>query len=161
MSKSVKAIEKPKTSDRRVLEEKWGKTVIATGYTVLPTIVLRYQQRLKLKPLEINILMHLLSYWWQKENLPHPGKNALALAVGVVPSTVRRCLKRLDEKGYVKRIPRHTSRRGSRTNEYDFSGLIEALGPLAAEELTEINKRKAQRLRRLAGKKPGLQVVRL
>jgi len=158
--KSAKNTENVKGSEHRVLEDKWGKAVISTGYTVLPTIVLRYQQRLGLKPLEINILLHLLSYWWQKDNLPHPGKSSLALAVGVVPSTVRRCLKRLENAGYIQRIPRHTSRLGSRTNEYDFSGLIKALEPLAAEEAAEIAKRKAQRLRRLAGKQPGLQIVK-
>jgi len=157
--KSAKNTETAKGSERRVLEEKWGKTVISTGYTVLPTIVLRYQRRLKLKPLELNILLHLLSYWWRKDNLPHPGKSSLAAAVGVVPSTVRRCLKRLESAGYIQRIPRHTNRHGSRTNEYDFSGLIKALEPLAAEELEEINRRKARQLRRLAGKKPGLQLV--
>lgn len=160
MPKAAKKVENAKGSELRVLEQKWGKAVISTGYTVLPTIVLRYQQRLKLKPLEINILLHLLSYWWQKDNLPHPGKNSLAVAVGVVPSTVRRCIKRLENAGYIQRIPRHTSRHGSTTNKYDFSGLIKALQPLAAEELEEISKRKARQIQRLKGKKPGLQLVK-
>lgn len=105
--------------------------------------------------------MHLLSYWWEKDKLPHPGKKALALAVGVVPSTVRRCLQKLEKAGYVKRIARRTSHNSSRTNEYDFAGLAAALEPLAAEEHEEIRKRKARQQARLAGKNPGLHLVKV
>ena len=134
--------------------------MIAAGYTVLPTVVLKYQQRLELDPLDINLLMHLLSYWLQKETLPHPGKKALALAVGVDPSTVRRRLKALEERGFIKRHPRRSSNKSSQTNLYDLTGLIQKLEPLAAEEHEEIRKRKARQMARLAGKKPGLQLVK-
>jgi predicted transcriptional regulator len=150
------------TPNRKVLEEKWGKSVIAAGYTVMPTVVLKYQQRLKLDALDVNLLMHLVSYWWHKDNLPHPGKTALALAVNVDPSTVRRRLKALEERGFIKRVARRSSNKGSQTNLYDLSGLIEALEPLAAEEHEEIRKRKARRMATLAGKKPppGLTLVK-
>src|SRR5882672_8062666 len=119
--------EKPQAPNRKVLEEKWGKSVISAGYTVMPTVVLKYQQALKLKPLEINILLHLLSYWWKKDNLPRPGKSTLAAAVGVTPSTVRRCLKKLEDAGYIKRIFRHKSNKASQPNEYDPQGLVDAV----------------------------------
>jgi DNA-binding transcriptional regulator YhcF (GntR family) len=126
----------------------------------MPTVVLRYQQKLKLKPLQVNILLQLLSYWWEKDNLPRPGKNALAATVGVDPSTVRRCLKKLEEVGYLKRIERRKSNKASQPNEYNLQGLIDALQPFAAEEHEEIRKRKARQIQRLAGKKPSLQLVK-
>lgn len=144
---------------KRVLEKKWGKAVIDAGYTAVPTVLIKYQQRLKLKPLDINILLHLLSYWWSSDEFPRPSKNSIAVAVGVDPSTVRRCLQKLETAGYVTRVE-HRTAHGSRPNTYNLTGLIKALQPLAAEELQEIEKRKLRRLVKLAGKKPLLHVVK-
>lgn len=145
---------------RRVLDEKWGKAVVDCGYAAMPTVLLKNQQTLKLKPLDINVLLHLLSYWWRPENLPRPGKKALAVAIKVDPSTIRRCLQKLEKMGYINRLQRRTASGGNRPNAYDFSGLVKILQPLAAEEHEEIRKRKDRALHRLAGKKPGLQLVK-
>jgi hypothetical protein len=133
------------TFSRSALEEKWGRPVISAGFTVIPTVLLRSQQRLKLDPLDINLLMHLLSYWWQKDVLPHPGKNTLARAMNVDPKTVQRRIKALEKRGYIKRVARRTDELTSQTNLYDLSGLIGKLEPLAFEEHAQIKKRKARR----------------
>jgi predicted transcriptional regulator len=145
---------------RRVLDEKWGKAVIDCGYAAMPTVLLKNQQRLKLKPLDINVLLHLLSYWWLPENLPRPGKKALAVAINVDPSTIRRCLQKLEQMGYVSRLSRRTTSGGNRPNAYDFAGLVKVLQPLAAEEQEEIRKRKTRALHRLAGKPIELKLVK-
>ena len=144
---------------KQVLDQKWGADVIAAGYTAVPDVLVRYQQRLKLKPLDVNVLLHLLTYWWTSNEFPRPSKATLAVAVGVDPSTIRRCLKRLEKAGYLVRVARHT-KGGSRPNAYNLSGLVAALKPLAAEELEEIRKRKQKKLAKLAGKKPGLHLVK-
>jgi predicted transcriptional regulator len=141
------------------LEGKWGKKVIEAGYTSVPDVLIRYQQRLKLKPLDVNVVLHLLSYWWKAPDLPRPSKNTLAAAIKVTPSTIRRCLQRLEKAGYVTRIE-HRKKYGSRPNEYDPAGLVKALQPLALEELEEIKKRKLKNIAKLSGKKPILQVVK-
>jgi predicted transcriptional regulator len=143
----------------KVLDEKWGKSVVAAGYTAIPDILVRYQQRLKLKPLDINVLLHLLSYWWRSSEFPRPSKVTLATAIGVDPSTVRRCLKKLESAGYLTRVERRTPQ-GSRPNTYDLAGLVKALQPLASEEHEEIRKRKQKKLAKLSGKKSGLHVVK-
>jgi len=153
---------KPAAAENRSqLEGKWGKKVIEAGYTSVPDVLIRYQQRLKLKPLDINVLLHLLSYWWKAGNLPRPSKVTIATAIKVTPSTVRRCLKKLESLNYVTRIE-HRKSYGSRPNEYNLAGLVKALQPLALEELEEIRKRKARNIDKLAGKKPKptLQVVK-
>jgi DNA-binding MarR family transcriptional regulator len=150
---------KPKSDSEKALDKKWGKKVMDCGYTAVPTVLIKYQQRLKLKPLDVNVLLHLLSYWWRSEDFPRPSKKSIALAVGVDPSTVRRCLKKLEAKGYLTRVERRTAA-GSRPNTYNLTGLVNALQPLSIEELAEIQKRKQQRLAKLAGKKPLLQVVK-
>ena len=158
--KPTKDVVKPAaTEDKTQLEKKWGKDVIKAGYTAVPDVLIKYQQRLKLKPLEVNLLLHLLSYWWQASNLPRPSKATLAAAIDVDPSTVRRCLKKLEKAGYIKRIE-HRKSYGSRPNEYDPAGLVKALHPLALEELEEIKKRKLKNIAKLTGKKPLLQMVK-
>lgn len=144
---------------QKVLEQKWSTEVIAAGYTAVPDVLVRYQQRLKLKPLDVNVLLHLLSYWWTSNEFPRPSKGTLAVAVGVDPSTVRRCLKKLEKAGYLARVERRTAG-GSRPNTYNLSGLVQALKPLAVEELEEIRKRKQKKLDKLSGKKPGLHLVK-
>lgn len=151
---------KPGAAEKKTqLERKWGKKVIEAGYTAIPDVLIKYQQRLKLKPLDLNVLLHLLSYWWEAPNLPRPSKSTLAAAINVNPSTIRRCLQNLEKAGYVLRIE-HRKKYGSRPNEYNLSGLVKALEPLAAEELEEIKKRKLKHLAKLSGKKPLLHVVK-
>jgi predicted transcriptional regulator len=151
---------KPDTAENKSrLEGKWGKKVIGAGYTAVPDVLIKYQQRLKLKPLDVNVLLHLLSYWWKASDLPRPSKKTIAVALDVDPSTVRRCLQKLEKAGYVNRIEQR-KQYGSRPNEYDPRGLVMALQPLALEELEEIKKRKVKKMATLAGKKPLLQVVK-
>ena len=70
---------KPTEAEKKSqLEGKWGKKVIASGYTSVPDVIIKYQQRLKLMPLDVNVLLHLLTYWWTAPNLPRPAKNTLA-----------------------------------------------------------------------------------
>jgi predicted transcriptional regulator len=151
---------KPAAAEKKTqLEGKWGRKVIEAGYTSIPDVLIKYQQRLKLKPLDVNVLLHLLSYWWEAPNLPRPSKVTLAAAINVDPSTVRRCLQRLEKAGYVARIE-HRQKYGSRPNEYNPAGLVKALQPLALEELNEIKKRKLKNIAKLSGKKPLLHAVK-
>lgn len=149
------------SNQERTLEKKWGRATIDAGYTVIPVVLLKYQQRLGLKPLELNVLLQILSYWWKEGGLPRPSKKSLATAVGVDPSTIRRCLVRLEKAGYIKREFRRTQSGANRANVYDPSGLVSVLKPIAAEELGEIQKRKLRKQHVLAGKKPiPLKVVK-
>ncbi len=160
MTMTTEDATKPVAAEKKTqLEGKWGKKVIEAGYTSVPDVLIRYQQRLKLKPLDVNVLLHLLSYWWNAHDLPRPSKNTLAAAIKVTPSTVRRCLQKLEKAGYVTRIE-HRKKYGSRPNEYDPAGLVKALQPLALEEIEEIRKRKLKNMAKLSGKKPILQVVK-
>jgi DNA-binding MarR family transcriptional regulator len=157
----LKESAKPLAAEKRVLEQKWTKDVIAAGYTVLPSIILKRQKKLGLDPLDINILLHLVSYWWKGSDLPYPSKNSLAEAIGVDPSTIRRRIQRLEAASYIQRIERRTVAGGSRTNRYDLGGLIKAIQPLAKDELQAISKRQLEKQQRIASKKsPALSLVK-
>lgn len=153
------AIKPSEAEKKSQLEGKWGKKVIASGYTSVPDVIIKYQQRLKLTPLDMNVLLHLLSYWWDAPNLPRPSKKTLAAAINVDPSTIRRCLQKLEKAGYLSRIE-HRKAYGSRPNQYNLQGLVNAIQPMADEELEEIRKKKARALAKAEGKKPKLQLVK-
>lgn len=68
------------------------------GWTVIPSVIIERQQVLGLDALDVNILLHLATYWWTPDNKPHPAKKTIADAIGVEPRTVQRRIAAL-EKG--------------------------------------------------------------
>lgn len=127
---------KQSTLTSRVLEQKWGRSAIEAGFTALPDIVFRQQKALKLKHLDVLVLLHLASYWWKPTNNPWPAKNTLADALDVDPRTVQRSIKKMEDLGYVKRIPRISRYGDNLSNEYDLGGLVSTIKTLAEKELS-------------------------
>ncbi|HCT39614.1 MAG TPA: helix-turn-helix domain-containing protein [Moraxellaceae bacterium] len=143
-------------------EKKWGKELIAAGWTAVPNIIIKRQKQLGLEALDLNIILHLMSYWWKAGELPFPSKKTLAEAMSVNESTIRRRIARLEAGSLVKRIERRVDGNRNKTNQYDFSGLIEAVKPFAVEELSAIEaarQEKAERTKRMRAKKPALKAV--
>jgi predicted transcriptional regulator len=155
---------KPTGSDAaqlRVNEQKWSKLLMQAGWTVIPNVIIERQKALGLDPLDVNILLHLASYWWTPGGKPHPAKGTIAQAIDVDPRTVQRRIARLEAGGLIRREERRIQGLGSRTNVYHFDGLIEAAQPYAQEKLEEIAERDAARKRRAARKgKPKLKLVK-
>ena len=152
----------PKTDAEKVKvnEEKWSKTLMDAGWTAMPSIIIEKQEALGLDALDMNIVLHLSSYWWKADNLPHPSVARIAKAVGVTERTVQKRIKALHELGLIERQERRYTRHGSRPNLYGFKGLIEKTKPFAEEKLADIAERKATTEARLKRKKPKLTVVR-
>jgi len=136
----------------RVNEAKWTKHLMKAGWTVLPNVFFEYQQALGLDALDINILLHIASYWWKPEGKPHPSKVTIARAIGVDPRTVQRRIAAMEAVGFIKREERRISGVGSDTNVYHLEGLIKAAAPYAAEKLERIEKKKAERAERASRK---------
>lgn len=144
-------------------EKKWGKELMGAGWTAVPNIIIKRQRQLGIEALDLNIILHLMSYWWKAGELPFPSKKTLAEAMNVNESTIRRRIASLEKGGLLKRIERRVEGDRSKTNQYDFSGLIEAVKPFAIEELAEIEKTrqaKAERTKRMRPKKPELKAVK-
>lgn len=59
-------------------ERKWSKPVIQLGFCIVPSLLLRAQQRLKLDPTQLAVLMHLADYWWDVNRKPHPRRRLSA-----------------------------------------------------------------------------------
>lgn len=141
------------------LERKWGKRIIEAGWVALPSVFLQRQQAFGLDPLDLNIILQIADHWWERENLPFPSKNTIAKRIGVDARTVQRHIAQMEKDGLIRRIPRHHSSGGSRTNIYSFDGLIREAEPYAQEILNDREKRKREKSSRDTRKRPTLRVV--
>jgi DNA-binding transcriptional ArsR family regulator len=141
-------------------EEKWTKPLMDAGWTAIPSIIIEKQAALGLDPLDINIIVHLTTYWWTADNLPHPSVATIAAALQVSVRTVQKRIRALEELGLLTRQERRTTPRGSDTNLYSFEGLIAAAAPFAAEKLEARKRRAAEQADRIARKKPKLSIVK-
>lgn len=124
-------------NDLRANEGKWSKTLMEAGWTVLPTILIEGQRKMNLDPIDMNILLHLASYWWQSDKKPHPSKKTIATAMNVHPRTVQRHIADLEKKQLIKREQRRLRGGRSETNLYHFDGLIAAALPFAKEKIQQ------------------------
>jgi hypothetical protein len=145
----------------RVNEKKWSKPLMDAGWTCLPSVIIERQQALGLDAIDINILMHLATYWWTEDNKPYPSKQTIADALGVTARTVQRRIAAMEAVGFISREQRRIPGQGSKTNRYHLDGLIKAAQPYAQEKLQLKAERQEDRERAIARKgKPRLRVVK-
>lgn len=144
----------------RANEHKWGKPLIKAGWTLIPNQLLERQAALGLDSIDVNILLHIMRYWWEADRLPYPSKATLAKCIKAHPRTVQRRLAKLEAVGFIKRIRRDHPERGRQSNAYDFAGLIKQLVPMAEQYLAQREQRQKENKDRLtpAGR-PRLRVV--
>ena len=147
------------TETLRKNEEKWSKPLMDAGWNAIPSVIIEKQAALGLDSIDMNIIVHLTSYWWTADNLPHPSVGTIAAAIGITPRAVQKRIKALEANGFITRTERREGRYGSQTNLYGFEGLIKHALPYAKEKLAAKTKRNADERDRLARKKPKLTVV--
>ncbi|GHD68852.1 hypothetical protein GCM10007164_11050 [Luteimonas padinae] len=133
-------IEFPKPGKRLSSTEKiWGKPVYSHGYTGIPSILLQGQRRLGLNPMQMNICVQLLDYWFDPTRKPFPTKKDLAQRIGCNEKTIQINIRALEKAGLIRREYRRTSAGDWNSNIYHLDGLIakvQALEPeFAAEKL--------------------------
>lgn len=143
MAKTSGKIGANPSTELRINEKKWGKPLIDAGWTLLPNMLIVHQKGIGLDAIDINILLHLISYWWKPAELPHPAKGSIAEAMSLDPRTVQRRIARMEADGLISRQQRRGPSRGTQTNIYEFSGLITAATRLAKDHLAERAKKEA------------------
>jgi hypothetical protein len=145
----------------QVNEKKWTPTLMKAGWTVLPNVLFERQQALGLDPLDINIVLHLASYWWNEQGKPHPSKVTIAKAIGVTPRSVQRRIAALEKDRLIRREERRLPNKNNKTNIYHLDGLIKEATPYALEKIQEMKEKAALRSARAARKgKPKLKLVK-
>lgn len=119
--------EKP-TKAVKTADAKWGVKVMQHKYCIVPSLLLRAQNRLKLTAVQLAVLLQICDFWWDEARKPFPSKQLLATRLGMTPRQVQRHLAALEELKFVARVPRYDTGTGGRTsNFYDLSGLVAAL----------------------------------
>lgn len=124
-----------KAKSSRVADEKWGKEVMKAGFCLIPSLLLRCQQRLGLNPTQLAVLLQLADFWWEASRKPYPSKQTLSDRLGLGPRQIQRYMAELEDAGLLTRIVRSADDKGKLSNEYDLSGLVEKLKTLAPEVL--------------------------
>nr|WP_313569261.1 helix-turn-helix domain-containing protein [Pantoea dispersa] len=142
-SEDEASVTKAAKSSARIADEKWGSNVMKAGFCLIPSILLRCQQRIGLNPTQLAVLLQLADFWWSAERKPFPSKQALSERLGIGPRQVQRYIAELEEAGLIQRVYRHADHKGKLSNEYDLSGLVEKLKNLAPEiiEASEMKKK--------------------
>ncbi len=97
------------------------------GFCMIPSLLLRAQQRLGLNPTQLAVLLQLADFWWEAGRKPFPSKQALSERLGLSPRQIQRHLADLESAGLISRIERRALNKGKLSNEYDLSGLVEKL----------------------------------
>ena len=117
----------------QVSDKKWGRAVMKLGFSIIPSLLLRAQQRLGLNPTQLAILLQIADYWWDHDRKPYPSKQTLSQRLGLSPRQIQRHIAELEAAGLVRRIERRAAHRGKLSNEYDLSGLVDRLKKLEPE----------------------------
>lgn len=131
---------------------RWGAAAIDAGWTLIPSTLLKYQQRLEISPTELNVILQILKHWWNADDLPYPSQTSIADSMGVHKSTVERALKALRTRKLVTTKHRFDERHGQKSNFYSFDGLIEEITKLAEEDLKEKKRRQNEDAKRRSPK---------
>lgn len=113
------------------LVKKFGEAVMSDGFTGIPNVLLKNQAKLELSHVDMLLIIHLLSFWWEPAGFIWPSKATLAARVNAAECTVRRRIVRMEKKDLMKRVTRKGEEGGNKTNVYDLSGLLAKLEELA------------------------------
>lgn len=142
-SAAVKTKAQASTPDNTVTK-RWGKDLTAGGWAPLPNVIINNAAELGLSPLDMSIILKLVSHWWERSSAPHPSKAGMAKAIGVDERTIQRRITALCDKGYLERHPRSSTKGGSLTNEYSLKGLIRAAKPFAQAEKARLEAKRME-----------------
>lgn len=137
----------------KVSNRKWSSPVLKQGFCMIPSLLLRAQQRLGLNPTQLAVLLQIIDFWWEADRKPFPSKKALSERLGLSTRQIQRYLTELENAGLLKRIERKSVNNGKLSNEYDLSGLVDRLKEITKEV------EKANTIKKQSTKKGGLKLL--
>lgn len=152
-AKNAKVVALRPASADQSSDKKWGKAVMKQGFCIIPSILLRAQQRLGLNPTQLAVLLQLCDYWWDHGRKPYPGKEKIGERLGLSARQVQRYMADLEGAGLLTRNDRFATNGGRLSNEYDLSGLVAKLKQIAPEF------EQAKEVKRQASRRGGLKAA--
>mgnify|MGYP005854216223 CR=1 FL=1 len=153
MRKTTEQKAAPQQEQLRQNEAKWGKPLLAAGWTMLPNVLIQRLPALGLDAVDFAILTFILSHWWEADRLPFPRVRYIAESLGIDQRTVQRRITGLVKAGLLTRIARYNQTTGGRkSNAYSFEKLIAELTPYADEVVREREQKREEQRREEAAR---------
>lgn len=120
---------------RQGFKARWGEKLEPLGFCPVSSFFLKNYSTLLgpnsgLSPADAMLVIHILDHKWDDKD-PFPTVKSLAAKMGVTPRSVRKRLQVLESLELIQRIPALSGG----PNRYRFTGLIERLERLMAEEM--------------------------
>ncbi len=143
-SAEAEVISFPKSPGKKMssTEKIWGKAVYGHGYAGIPSILIQAQRRLGINPMQMNIIIQLLDYWFEPSRKPFPMKQDLAKRIGVTEKTIQNNIRALEKAGLIQRQMRKTAAGDWNSNIYHLDGLIQKVQAMEPEFAAEKKKRR-------------------
>jgi DNA-binding HxlR family transcriptional regulator len=110
--------------------KKFGRTILKAGVTAVPTVLLNGMAELNIKPIQLAILLQMISCWGDKGPHPFPRRSVMMKAIGCDKRTLDRAIAEMVEAGLIEKRKRFRPKRQT-SNEYDLTALIERLKGIA------------------------------
>lgn len=145
----------PKAEVEKILRQKW-KTSLDTGFTVVPSVLLRSLPSLGIEANELAVLVILIDLWWKPGDMPWPSKAKLAKLLGVSEKTIQRSIKKLVDAGLILSESRFRGHGGQTSNRYDLRPLVarlEAATKALKEAESKAERERSRAVRSTAPKK--------
>jgi hypothetical protein len=114
--------------------ERWGGAVGGRGFAQIPNYLMLLNtfldEKSRLSPVELLLLIQLVGTWWRRGGMPFPSMGTLADRCGVSVRQIQRSITQLEKLELIKRVTR--ARKGLRaSNAYDLSPLVARLNEVA------------------------------
>ena len=104
--------------EKRRAEDKFGIPVMKHGYTMLPNLLMQAQGRLKIGHAEFNVLVQLISHWWEADKDP-AGKHRLRMRM--ISAPLYRSCKPLNQSSAKRRSKRGSARKRWKESLHSFA----------------------------------------
>jgi predicted transcriptional regulator len=125
------------------LEKKWGERSMLMGWTAIPTSLLFLQAELSISPLGFNLLMNLVSHWWETTEHPYPSQESMAKRMGVSKRSIQREITTLVELGLLDKQPNKAGNKKFKgRNTYDLSKLVQVLNEKTPDKISSFKRYK-------------------
>lgn len=145
-SAKVRSIQPSRRVTANDFQQRWGGSG-RDDFTMIPNALLENKERLELTDGQMMALLYLIKHWWYPphDRNPFPRVGQLAKLMWKKERQVQRILAELqahetpvkngwsDTPGYIYREKRERDDGGQRSNEFDLSGLVNAVRALNAE----------------------------
>lgn len=143
MSLSILKMRTDMKAKTEPLERKWGEKSMLMGWTAIPTSLLFLQAELSISPLGFNLLVNLVSHWWETTELPYPSQESMAKRMGVSKRSIQREISTLIELGLLEKHPNKAGNKKFKgRNSYDLSNLVKILNEKTPEKINNLKRYK-------------------